>query len=188
MSRSTIDPRCPRNFHRRSDSRGNRAADVAAIRSTRCHRYQRGIRFSRTGPRRTDRCLPTNTRGQSGRGLSSRQAGRCAHDRRGYRGSIITISSILGLVAAWPIPDAAYTSSKGALMSLTRDLACQWARHGVRVNALAPGFFPSESSAPMTEDEASQRYLHTGARCGEWVNPASSTELCSFSHRAPRHT
>jgi NAD(P)-dependent dehydrogenase (short-subunit alcohol dehydrogenase family) len=85
-------------------------------------------------------------------------------------GSIINISSILGLVAAWPIPDAAYTSSKGALVSLTRDLACQWARHGVRVNALAPGFFPSESSAPMTEDEASQRYLHTGCpmrRMGE---------------------
>jgi NAD(P)-dependent dehydrogenase (short-subunit alcohol dehydrogenase family) len=86
------------------------------------------------------------------------------------RGSIINISSILGLVAAWPIPDAAYTSSKGALISLTRDLACQWARHGVRVNALAPGFFPSESSAAMTQDEASQRYLRTGCpmrRMGE---------------------
>lgn len=77
-------------------------------------------------------------------------------------GSIINISSILGLVAAWPIPDASYSSSKGALISLTRDLACQWARHGVRVNALAPGFFPSESSAPMTEDEANRRYLRMG--------------------------
>ncbi|MCW2514390.1 MAG: hypothetical protein JWR11_3432 [Mycobacterium sp.] len=84
-------------------------------------------------------------------------------------GSIINISSILGLVAAWPIPDASYSSSKGALVSLTRDLACQWARQGVRVNALAPGFFPSESSAGMT-DEASQRYLRTGCpmrRMGE---------------------
>jgi len=80
----------------------------------------------------------------------------------GGRGSIINISSILGQVAAWPIPDASYTSSKGALISLTRDLACQWAQHGIRVNSLAPGFFPSESSAPMTEDEASQRYLRTG--------------------------
>ena len=77
-------------------------------------------------------------------------------------GSIINITSILGLVAAWPIPDASYTASKGALVSLTRDLACQWARHGVRVNALAPGFFPSESSAPMMEDEAGQRYVRTG--------------------------
>jgi NAD(P)-dependent dehydrogenase (short-subunit alcohol dehydrogenase family) len=85
-------------------------------------------------------------------------------------GSIINIASILGLIAAWPIPDASYTSSKGALVSLTRDLASQWARHGVRVNALAPGFFPSESSAPMMEDEASRRYLRTGCpmrRMGE---------------------
>jgi NAD(P)-dependent dehydrogenase (short-subunit alcohol dehydrogenase family) len=86
------------------------------------------------------------------------------------KGSIINISSILGLVAAWPIPDASYSSSKGALINLTRDLACQWARHGVRVNALAPGFFPSESSAPMAEDKDSQRYLRTGCpmrRMGE---------------------
>jgi NAD(P)-dependent dehydrogenase (short-subunit alcohol dehydrogenase family) len=86
------------------------------------------------------------------------------------KGSIINVSSILGLVAAWPIPDAPYSSSKGALISLTRDLACQWARHGVRVNALAPGFFPSEGSAAMLEDEASRRYLRTGCpmrRMGE---------------------
>jgi len=74
-------------------------------------------------------------------------------------GSIINVSSILGLGAAWPIPDASYSSSKGALISLTRDLACQWARGGVRVNALAPGYFPTESSAAMIDDEASQRYL-----------------------------
>jgi NAD(P)-dependent dehydrogenase (short-subunit alcohol dehydrogenase family) len=86
-------------------------------------------------------------------------------------GSIINISSILGQVAAWPIPDASYTSSKGALVSLTRDLACQWAGHGVRVNALAPGFFPSESSAPMMKDEGSQRYLRTGCPMGRMGEP-----------------
>lgn len=86
-------------------------------------------------------------------------------------GSIINVSSILGLVAAWPIPDASYSSSKGALVSLTRDLACQWARHGIRVNALAPGFFPSESSAPMMEDEASRRYLRTGCPMGRMGEP-----------------
>jgi len=53
---------------------------------------------------------------------------------------------------------------------LTRDLACQWARHGVRVNALAPGFFPSESSAGMTDD-ASQRYLRTGCPMGRMGEP-----------------
>src|SRR5215213_3055919 len=76
-------------------------------------------------------------------------------------GSVINISSVLGLVAAWPIPDASYSASKAALVGLTRDLACQWAGKGVRVNALAPGFFPSEGTAEMS-DEASARYLKTG--------------------------
>jgi NAD(P)-dependent dehydrogenase (short-subunit alcohol dehydrogenase family) len=76
-------------------------------------------------------------------------------------GSVINISSVLGLVAAWPIPDASYSASKAALVGLTRDLACQWAGKGVRVNALAPGFFPSEGTADMS-DEASARYLRTG--------------------------
>jgi NAD(P)-dependent dehydrogenase (short-subunit alcohol dehydrogenase family) len=73
-------------------------------------------------------------------------------------GSIINISSILGLVAAWPIPNASYSASKGALVNLTRDLACQWAAKGVRVNALAPGFFPSEGTTDMAE-EAGQKYI-----------------------------
>ena len=40
-----------------------------------------------------------------------------------------------------------HSASKGALLALTRDLAVKWARHGIRVNALAPGFFPTR----MTE-------------------------------------
>src|ERR1700761_5856254 len=103
------------------DSRGNRAADVAAIRSTRCRRYQRGIRFSRTGPRRTVRCLPTNTLEVNLVGAFHLARLAAAPMIAAGRGSIINISSILGLVAAWPIPDAAYTSPNGALISLTRD-------------------------------------------------------------------
>ena len=58
--------------------------------------------------------------------------------------SIINISSILGLTTAG-LPQAAYSASKAALIGLTRDLAQQWTgRRGVRVNALAPGFFSSE--------------------------------------------
>jgi NAD(P)-dependent dehydrogenase (short-subunit alcohol dehydrogenase family) len=78
----------------------------------------------------------------------------------GY-GSVVNVSSILGLVAAWPIPDASYSASKAGLVGLTRDLACQWAGKGVRVNALAPGFFPSEGTADMA-DEAGERYVRSG--------------------------
>jgi NAD(P)-dependent dehydrogenase (short-subunit alcohol dehydrogenase family) len=62
-------------------------------------------------------------------------------------GSIVNIGSVLGSTSAG-LPQAAYASSKAAIIGLTRDLAQQWTgRKGIRVNALAPGFFHSE----MTE-------------------------------------
>jgi NAD(P)-dependent dehydrogenase (short-subunit alcohol dehydrogenase family) len=58
--------------------------------------------------------------------------------------SIVNIGSVLGLTTAG-LPQAAYSSSKAAIIGLTRDLAQQWTgRKGIRVNALAPGFFPTE--------------------------------------------
>ena len=58
--------------------------------------------------------------------------------------AIVNIGSILGSTTAG-LPQAAYSSSKAAIIGLTRDLAQQWTgRKGIRVNALAPGFFPSE--------------------------------------------
>jgi NAD(P)-dependent dehydrogenase (short-subunit alcohol dehydrogenase family) len=65
--------------------------------------------------------------------------------------SIINISSILGLTTAG-LPQAAYAASKAGLIGLTRDLAQQWTgRKGIRVNALAPGFFVSEMTDQYPE-------------------------------------
>ncbi|HVV31309.1 MAG TPA: SDR family oxidoreductase [Mycobacteriales bacterium] len=63
-------------------------------------------------------------------------------------GSIINVASISGLVGMGRIPQAAYVASKSGLVGLTRELALQWARYGIRVNAIAPGFFASEMTAP----------------------------------------
>jgi NAD(P)-dependent dehydrogenase (short-subunit alcohol dehydrogenase family) len=65
--------------------------------------------------------------------------------------SIVNISSILGITTAG-LPQAAYSASKAGLIGLTRDLAQQWTgRRGIRVNALAPGFFESEMSGQYQE-------------------------------------
>ncbi|BDG29201.1 SDR family oxidoreductase [Thermus thermophilus] len=79
--------------------------------------------------------------------LASRVAARRMKER-GY-GKIIHIASVAGLKGEYPeVLDAVgYSASKGGLIALTRDLAVKWGRWGIRVNALAPGFFPTR----MTE-------------------------------------
>lgn len=64
----------------------------------------------------------------------------------GKGGSIINISSIMGMAGQQNAP-VAYQASKGAVINLTRNLACSWADRGVRVNCIAPGWFPSELTA-----------------------------------------
>ncbi len=77
---------------------------------------------------------------------------------RGH-GSIINIGSMFGLVASVPVPDAGYVASKSAVNGLTRELANQWGTDGVRVNAIAPGWFLTEMTTELFEDEKTQRWL-----------------------------
>lgn len=74
-------------------------------------------------------------------------------------GVVVNVASILGMVAGTPVKQANYAASKGAVIALTRELAAQWARKGVRVNALCPGWFVTEMTAGMDTDEGSQRYV-----------------------------
>jgi NAD(P)-dependent dehydrogenase (short-subunit alcohol dehydrogenase family) len=87
------------------------------------------------------------------------------------QGSIVNIASILGLVASGLVPQASYTASKGALVNLTRELGAQWARLGVRVNAIAPGFFPSEMTTDLFETEEGVRFIRRRTPMGRPGRP-----------------
>jgi len=89
-------------------------------------------------------------------------------------GSIVNVASVMGLRSIGEIPDAAYVASKAGIIGLTRELASQWGRHGIRVNAVAPGFFASEMTAGLGDDpEAFPDFLLArtplgrGGRAGE---------------------
>jgi gluconate 5-dehydrogenase len=83
--------------------------------------------------------------------LFSQAAGRAMIERGG--GSIVNIASVAGLRGSPPgaMDAIAYTASKGGVISFTRDLAHKWARYGIRVNAIAPGWFPSDMSKFLLE-------------------------------------
>src|SRR3954452_21277677 len=94
--------------------------------------------------------------------------------RSGGGGAIVNVASVMGLRSIGEIPDAAYVASKAGLIGLTRELASQWGRYDVRVNALAPGFFASEMTAGLGDDpEAFPEFLLArtplgrGGRAGE---------------------
>lgn len=88
-------------------------------------------------------------------------------------GAIVNISSVLG-IRPGALPQAAYAASKAGLIGLTRDLAAQWTgRKGIRVNAVAPGYFPSEMTDQMDPRESEFVTMITPAgRLGDPVEVA----------------
>lgn len=95
--------------------------------------------------------------------------GRVMVEKR--KGSIVNIASILGFVGIGLAPQASYAASKGGIVNLTRELAAQWARLGVRVNAIAPGWFPSEMAADMVETEEGQKFIRRRTPMGRAGDP-----------------
>lgn len=82
-------------------------------------------------------------------------------------GVIVNIASVLGLVASTPIKQASYCAAKGAVVNLTRELGAQWARKGIRVNAIAPGWFPSEmTQEEMFDSESGLAFINTNTPLG----------------------
>ncbi|MDP3712072.1 MAG: glucose 1-dehydrogenase [Mycobacteriales bacterium] len=93
-------------------------------------------------------------------------------------GAIVNLSSVLGL-RSMGLPQAAYASSKAGVIGLTRDLAAQWtARKGIRVNCVAPGFFPSEMTDEMDPKEG--ELVKMLAPAGRFGDPAELAAAVVF--------
>jgi gluconate 5-dehydrogenase len=90
---------------------------------------------------------------------------------RGH-GKIINVSSVQGAQARPSI--APYTATKGAVNNLTKGMATDWARHGIQVNAIGPGYFITEITRPLAEDPVFDRWLRSRTPAARWGDP---TEL-----------
>jgi len=85
-------------------------------------------------------------------------------------GKIINIASIYGAVGD-VFPSAPYYATKGAVINLTRAFAIEWAPYKINVNAIAPGFFPSEMTAPIFKDEKTLGYIVSKTPLGRTGDP-----------------
>ena len=89
-----------------------------------------------------------------------------AHMIKRKAGKIVNICSVQTALARPGI--APYTASKGAVANLTKGMCSDWARHGIQVNGLAPGYFETELTGALVKDEAFSAWLGNRTPAGRW--------------------
>jgi NAD(P)-dependent dehydrogenase (short-subunit alcohol dehydrogenase family) len=92
----------------------------------------------------------------------------------GRPGSIVNIGSVLGHGGGGRLKVPGYAAAKGGLHNLTRELASQWARKGIRVNSIAPGWFETEMNSNMFATSGGLAYIVDGTPMGR---PGQEGEL-----------
>ncbi len=99
--------------------------------------------------------------------ILSQHLGRAMVERGS--GKIINVASLLSFSGGITVP--AYTASKHAVAGLTRALANEWARHGVQVNAIAPGYFRTDNTRQLQDDPERSSAISDRIPAGRWGEP-----------------
>lgn len=120
-----------------------------------------------------DSVMATNLRGAF---LCTRAAGR--HLTAVGAGKVINVASVFALIGR---PNfVAYSASKAGLVGFTRALAVEWARHGVQVNAIAPGLIPTDLNAEALRDPDRVRSLQNQIPAGRFGRPEEIGPLAVY--------
>jgi NAD(P)-dependent dehydrogenase (short-subunit alcohol dehydrogenase family) len=117
----------------------------------------------------------------SGVFFASRSAARVMIPRR--RGCIVNVASVGGMnagITGRQYPNAAYRSSKGGVISLTRALAVEWAPHNIRVNAVAPGYVNTPMAKNLTEDPKRLTSITSSTPLGRIAEPEDVAWAIAF--------
>lgn len=93
-------------------------------------------------------------------------------------GKIVNIASLLSFQGGITVP--AYAASKGGVAQLTKALANEWARHGINVNAIAPGYMRTTNTAALQADEVRNRQILERIPAGRWGEPEDLTGAAVF--------
>ena len=98
-----------------------------------------------------------------------RAAGQHMLERAGG-GKIVNVASLLSFQGGITVPG--YAAAKGGVMQLTKALANEWARHGINVNAIAPGYMETDNTSALRADETRNRQITERIPAGRWGSPA----------------
>ena len=96
----------------------------------------------------------------------------------GRGGKIVNIASLLSFQGGITVP--AYAASKGGVAQLTKALANEWAKHGINVNAIAPGYMRTNNTAALQADETRNRQILERIPAGRWGEPTDLAGAAVF--------
>jgi 2-deoxy-D-gluconate 3-dehydrogenase len=93
-------------------------------------------------------------------------------------GKIINMASLLSFQGGFTVP--AYAASKGAVMQFTKSLSNEWAKLGVNVNCIAPGYIDTEMNTALMDDPTRSRQILERIPAGRWGKPEDITGAAIF--------